>query len=121
MHTLKLPLPPKAKQRPYVTNGGKSVFYRNGYSEWKEDAIFYFKQQWGHKPTIEKTELVELFLKGGRSNADPDQLAGGILDALVQAGVLIDDSVRIIKKLRVDWEPSKKGDELCTIIIKEAI
>ena len=54
---------------------------------------------------------------------DPDGVAGGskdILDALVDAGVISDDNMRIVKNFSVDWCKCKRSEQRTEIVIESA-
>ena len=54
---------------------------------------------------------------------DPDGVAGSaknLLDALVDAGIIEDDNMNIIKAFSVDWCKSKQKDQRTEIIIESA-
>jgi Holliday junction resolvase RusA-like endonuclease len=46
--------------------------------------------------------MIYLEARGMRKNADPDNLAKQVLDALVTAGVIVDDNCTVIRRLIVD-------------------
>ncbi len=57
--------------------------------------------------TFEKA-IVSIRFKGNHNrNADLDNLSGAILDALVDAGILIDDRLSVVQELHVYFEDSK--------------
>ena len=54
---------------------------------------------------------------------DPDGIAGGskpLLDALVDAKVIEDDNIRIVKKFSVDWCKCKRSEQRTEVIIESA-
>jgi Holliday junction resolvase RusA-like endonuclease len=62
---------------------------------------------------------VAILLQGKHSRrGDADNIAGAILDALVQAGVLKDDSLIHVKGLAVALEWSKKLEPESTVVLE---
>ena len=54
---------------------------------------------------------------------DPDGVAGSakiILDAVVDAGIIEDDNMRIVKNFSVDWKKCKQKEQRTEIEITEA-
>lgn len=94
----------KPKARPRFYNG--RALLPEAYRDWKSDAVKRLRKQ--VKPdfaTIDKAAiLVDL---QGAIRGDLDNLAGGILDALVQAEILKDDRLSCVSELHIRHTPAK--------------
>jgi Holliday junction resolvase RusA-like endonuclease len=113
--TFFLPGPVVPKARPRVTVNG--TYNPENYSAWKQDAIAYFERQWAREPLSGVT--VSILLKGKHSRrGDLDNIAGAILDALVQAEILKDDNLIHVRGLTVALEWSKKIEPESHIILE---
>ncbi|WP_052056148.1 RusA family crossover junction endodeoxyribonuclease [Myxosarcina sp. GI1] len=85
------------KARPRVTRQG--TFLPQKYRDWKEGAIAeLLSQRTRYKSLEEVTISIKLY---GTCRGDLDNIAGAILDALVQAGIIKDDRVSLVKALSV--------------------
>lgn len=101
---------PKARPR---FNG--RAYLPSKYRNWKEQAIAQIQQQLlvSHQPISKCGITLNLY---GSLRGDLDNLAGAILDSLVQSGAIADDRLSIVRKLCISHEPSKiKG---CQILIE---
>jgi Holliday junction resolvase RusA-like endonuclease len=60
---------------------------------------------------------ISIELKGKHSRrGDSDNVAGSVLDALVQAGVLAGDNLKVVSKLAIALEYSKDSPTACILI-----
>ena len=85
------------KTRPRVTRRG--TFLPKRYREWKEEAIAILLSQRISFETMDKVAIaIELY---GSARGDLDNIAGAILDALVQADIIVDDRISIVKELSI--------------------
>lgn len=85
------------------------------YRDWKEKAIAQIQDQLpvNHQPIKKCSISLNLY---GALRGDLDNLAGAILDSLVQSGAIADDRLSIVQKLFISHEASKiKG---CQILIE---
>lgn len=88
------------KARPRGTPNGRHYLPKN-YREWKEAAIWELKQQ-HNGMAIAVPVGVEIILLGKhRRRGDADNIAGAILDAMVQAGILVDDNLSRVPSLSI--------------------
>lgn len=102
------------KARPRVSKG--HAYLPQRYRLWKESAIAELQSQWRLEP-LSKAKIEIIFgAKGQRG--DLDNLAGSVLDALVQGGVILDDRLSCCPQLNIKYCPNKAGENL---IILEAI
>lgn len=108
MLQLRLALPPMSKPRPRFQNG--HAFMPANYRQWKDAAIAQFRTQYHGEP-IAKILCLRIHLYGTVARGDCDNLAGSVMDALVQAEVLVNDHVAVIPRLEVDWsrDPASEG------------
>ena len=89
-----------AKARPRVTRYG--TFIPPKYRQWKLGAIAEFQRQWGNRPTITEPIAIAIHLRGKHyKGSDLDNLAGSIMDALQQAGVIKNDNCGHIPSLSI--------------------
>jgi Holliday junction resolvase RusA-like endonuclease len=92
------------KARPRLARNGKA-YLPERYRIWKNKAIYQLKQQFDLPRPISKAEIsIEV---GGKQLGDLDNIAGAVLDALVQAGVLLDDRLSIVSKLTIEHFPDR--------------
>lgn len=96
------------KARPRFAKGHS--YLPDRYRQWKDAAIFSLRGQWGDKPPIDRAR-VEIALRGAH-RGDLDNLAGSILDALVQSSVLLDDRLTVVPWLCVCAKPGDKGADI---------
>lgn len=87
---------PKARAR--VTR--KETYMPSRYQQWKDDAIAEFIYQNSNKPPIDYPVSIEVEIYGA-VRGDVDNIAGAILDAMVQSNVLIDDRISIVPQLKI--------------------
>ncbi len=95
------------KARPRMARG-KVPFLPKPYKLWKEDAIHQLQLQlpWAFR-TIETASIeIEIF---GQARGDLDNLAGAVLDALVQARVIHDDRVNCVPRLLITFTPGPES------------
>lgn len=85
------------KARPRVTRRG--TFLPQRYRDWKQQAIAALVSQKTISEPLEKVTIsIELY---GSHRGDLDNIAGAILDALVQSGIILDDRVSLVKALSI--------------------
>ena len=110
------PIVPKA--RPRVTSRGSHL--PENYREWKDSAIADISGQYQGSP-LEYAE-VTISLSGKHSRkGDADNVAGSILDALVQSGVLVDDNMKRVPSLTIclDWQ--KKVEPKTVVVLSTGV
>ena len=84
------------KARPRFSPRGH-VHMPPKYTEWKQEAVINLKDV---KHIVSgKVSLQITFINALRGNADCDNAAGSIMDALVESGVLLGDSVATIPEI----------------------
>ena len=89
------------KARPRLGRGG--VHLPANYREWKNKAILELLAQSRLLEPMSKAQ-VSIAIGGGQ-RGDLDNIAGAILDALVQSGILLDDRLSVVSKLTVEHFP----------------
>ena len=89
------------KARPRLGRGG--VHLPANYRDWKNNAILELLRQPRPPEPMSKAE-VSISIGGGQ-RGDLDNIAGAILDALVQSGILLDDRLSVVSKLTVEHFP----------------
>jgi len=86
--------------RPCITR--HSTFIPPKYRQWKLGEIAEFQHQWGNRPTITEPIAIAIHLRGKHyKGSDLDNLAGSIMDALQQAGVIKNDNCGHIPSLSI--------------------
>jgi Holliday junction resolvase RusA-like endonuclease len=98
-YQLKGKITPKA--RPKLGNG--RAYLPANYRDWKELAILQLESQ--GVPQIPIDKAVVSIAIGGKQRGDLDNIAGAILDALVQSGILLDDRLSVVSKLSIEHFP----------------
>jgi Holliday junction resolvase RusA-like endonuclease len=89
------------KARPRLGNG--RAYLPDNYRDWKDDAIAQLLTQSRPPDPMAKAEVSIAI--GGKQRGDLDNIAGAILDALVQAGILLDDRLSVVSKLTIEHFP----------------
>lgn len=86
------------KARPRVSRG--HAYLPQRYRAWKEQAITSVIDQLplGWRPFTQACVAIEL---RGSLRGDADNLAGAILDVLVQSHVIVDDALKNVPKLTI--------------------
>ncbi len=105
------PIVPKARART-TANG---TYHPHRYKSWKENAVFDLESQYTGAPLSGVSVSVEFHGKH-RRNSDLDNMLGAILDALVQAGVLKDDSLMHVVAVAGELAYSKESPETLIFI-----
>ena len=106
-HGLEIGLAPMPKKRPRFNSDQGRAYHDDRYTKWLAEAVGQLQEQWQQQPPITRTQKVTIQLWGHR-RGDCDNLAGAVLDSLVKAEILADDSVSVIDHLVIGFEPSKK-------------
>lgn len=96
------------KARPRVSKG--QAYLPSAYRKCKHDAVLELLCQLGDRDSfpIAVPVAVEITLRGTSHRGDLDNLAGAVLDALVEAAVLTDDRLNCVPKLVVTHTPNGK-------------
>lgn len=119
--TFKLTLhgePPSKKNSRINTRSGRS-FPSKKFSQWHAGAVSEIRRQWEGAPLAGTLNIALVFLHKDKKRRDSDNQVSSILDTLVDAGVLQDDSWRIVRWISVTniTDPERKGR--CEITIME--
>jgi len=113
--TLWLPGKVSPKARPRVSNG--QAYLPSSYREWKRSTVLQLLSQLGDHGSLPLARAnVEIALTG-KHRGDLDNLAGGILDVLVEVQVITDDRLSCVPKLVVTH--TLNGECGATIVITE--
>jgi Holliday junction resolvase RusA-like endonuclease len=109
------PIVPKARPR-FGRNG--HAFTPGGYRTWKLTAIDQLHRQWGDSPILDTPVEVAIILAGRHQRGgDSDNIAGAILDALVQAKILKSDNLIQIPKLSIELQYHTKKAPVATVFL----
>ena len=98
MHSreLHIPLRPMSKERPRSFQGQSRPYMSRNYKLWMKDCVAVM-QEWWVGPPLQKAKYV--FIEHhGAARGDLDNKDGSVFDALVKAGVLVDDNVNVVNK-----------------------
>ena len=98
---------PVPAARPRVPRFGKAYFPKS-YQAYRELLHGEFAAFAG--ALTDRRYRAELHFYGARKDSDLDNLAKGVLDAAVVAGVVTDDSVQWLDELTVRWSPAPSPD-----------
>jgi Holliday junction resolvase RusA-like endonuclease len=101
---------PKARPR----HNGNQSYLPSGYRDWKESAIAELRCQYQGQPITKAAIAITIM---GSARGDLDNLAGAILDALVQGDILKDDRLSCVPKLTITHVPGKARG--ATIYVQE--
>jgi Holliday junction resolvase RusA-like endonuclease len=85
---------PKARAR----HRGNQSYLPANYRQWKDSAIAELRCQY-HGSSLPKAAVRSQI--HGSARGDLDNLAGAVLDALVQSGLLVDDRISCVPQLEV--------------------
>ncbi|PNW51301.1 UNVERIFIED_CONTAM: hypothetical protein BEN50_10795 [Euhalothece sp. KZN 001] len=111
-----LDLPPMGKQRARVctSSKGKSYStYKQDYIDWMEAATFDLRNQWhnhGFTHPLDSVQKIIVLNYGTRASVDSDNLEGSVLDAMVKAGIIRNDNVKVCPHTEQVWQRCKKGE-----------
>ena len=106
------PIVPKA--RPRVTKRGSHL--PENYREWKDAAIADIESQYQGEPLEYAEVTISLTGKHNRQG-DADNVAGSVLDALVQAKVLVDDNMKRVPSLTICLNWKKKAEPKAVVVL----
>lgn len=106
------PIVPKARAR--TTENGS--YLPEGYSAWKANAILDIRQQYKGSP-LDYAEITISLTGQHNRQGDIDNVAGSILDALVQSKVLVDDNMKRVRSLAIALSWEKKEEPKTVIVI----
>jgi len=107
-YMLVLSLPPKGKARgrSFIDDGGGIDVRRPAdYTEWLRQAQKQITSQWTGPMRLERVR-VDVKLIGGAGSCDGDNAIGSVLDAMVKAGVIKDDRLRVVRAGSWEWVES---------------
>ena len=106
------PIVTKARPRFRTGQGG---YLPQRYRDWKEAAIADLLCQTHGLPDLPFQQVTIDILIQGKATNDLDNIAGAVLDALVQAGVLKDDRVSCVPALSLKYLPGKQSTTTITL------
>lgn len=106
------PIVPKARART-TANG---TYHHHRYSDWKQCAISDIASQWRSDPLEQAEVTIGLTGKHNRQG-DADNVAGAVLDALVQAKVLVDDNMKRVPSLTIHLDYQKKAEPKAVVML----
>jgi Holliday junction resolvase RusA-like endonuclease len=99
------------KQRPRFSKGHS--YLPSGYRAWKDAAIDRLRAQYSGATLTRTSVVIDII---GSARGDLDNLAGAVLDALVQSGILADDRLSCVPELTVKHVPGKVHGAQVTLI-----
>ncbi len=105
------------KARPRVTKHG--TYFPKRYQTWRQlaetEILACLSSTDRAALPIQRAE-VQITLKG-KHRGDGDNLAGSCLDALVAAGVLLDDRISCVPRLVIEHQPEGERGALVEVIL----
>ena len=118
VYTFELPGPIVPKARARTTPNGS--YLPEGYAVWKDNAVLTLKRQ--YRGDTLQCAAVTIALKGKHNrHGDADNVAGAVLDALVQAKVLVDDNMRRVPSLTISLDYCKKTQPSATVVLSSEV
>ena len=114
-------IPSKKNSKKIVKRGSKTALISSDrFREWAKMAYFEIKRQYSG-PTIEFTPRVTLYIVMPDNRArDLTNAAEGVMDALVEAGVLLDDKHQVVRSVLIECVGVDKAKAGVQIKIKLA-
>ena len=106
------PIVPKARART-TANG---TYHPHRYNNWKRGAIANISSQWRGEP-LEQAEVTIALTGKHNRQGDADNVAGAVLDALVQAKVLVDDNMKRVPSLTISLDWQKKDEPKAVVVL----
>lgn len=104
IHEFTLPIRPRSKQRPRFDSRTLHAYMHESYADWKQRVALTFRTRYPEVPAFGGRLVGELVFEfPTEPRGDKDNLAGGLLDALI--GVLWVDDAQFLD-IRARWEPS---------------
>ena len=101
-----------------LVRGKVRRFPTKAYKQWRREAVL--RMRLARIPTYDVPVVVKLELTPRDSRPrDADNYAKGVMDALVEARILTDDSNRYVKSVTPYWMPPSKQAG-CTVFIRPA-
>ena len=92
------------KPRPRLSNSSHSVHLPKNYVQWKKKAILSIRHQFLKYKNVKLIGICNIeFTFIGLFRGDPDNCAGSYLDALVQAKILKNDTLNIIRQVNIQY------------------
>lgn len=110
------PIVPKARART-TANG---TYHPHRYNNWKKGAIADISGQYQGEP-LEYAEITISLSGKHNRQGDADNVAGSILDVLVQAEVLVDDNMKRVPSLAFSLDWDKKTEPKATVILNSEV
>jgi len=93
-------IPSKKNSKRIAKRGGKSLLLSStNYIAWEKLAILEIKCAWEHNKIIACNSITYDFVFGDNRKRDLSNSVEGVNDALVSAGVLLDDNWKVIGSL----------------------
>jgi Holliday junction resolvase RusA-like endonuclease len=119
--TLKLTGQIIPKARPRL--GSNGAYSPENYRNWKDWAIIELCQQYRQKKRIELVDHIGIILHGKHSRrGDSDNIAGSILDALVQAEILKGDNLIVVPSLSIQlFYSAEEPEAVVTIVLPKLV
>ena len=103
-----LPLRPISKARPRSFRGQARPYTDTVYKQWLKDARTML-EEWWVEPPLQHVSLMDVDFYGA-ARGDLDNRLGSVLDAMVQAKVVVDDNVNVIPRIRMSFTKTKAAD-----------
>lgn len=105
IHTFKLNcIPPSKKNSKRIAKRGKRSFILSSqrYCDWEKTATIELKSQYNGKPICRCHVAIAFYIADNRAR-DLTNLAEGVLDAMVLAGILWDDNYKVVEMVSLRY------------------
>lgn len=107
-----------SKKNSRINTGSGRSFPSRRYTSWHDMAVIEIRRQWSCWRIDIPCKLSLEFVHGDLRRRDSDNGLSSVLDTLVDAGVLEDDSWAIVREIRVS-NRYEKNNPHCIVRIKE--
>lgn len=110
-------IPSKKNSKRIAKRGGKSLLLSStNYLAWEKIAILEIKCAWQHNTIINCESITYEFKFGDKRKRDLSNSVEGVNDALVSAGVLIDDNWNVTGDLILKGSYAKSKEDTGVLI-----
>lgn len=111
-------IPSKKNSKRILRVGGRTIVAcSKDYSDWQKNHVIDLRKDWGRLPLPRVSSVTLAFTAGDRRAFDLTNKAESIMDLLVDAGVLADDSVKVVPCVMLCFNGVTPGSWYCSASI----